>query len=655
MKKIFLLLVGFSYSVLALENNPIAPPSPKVVDRFGVNLQTGQLARNLKTISIGGELGLSHHVQLYTDLWPTEGYYGFIDGFAGKLTATKISDNVAYEITDANGDVIAIRDTGSYQPNYPLLHVMRAYGPAGSQDFLVYQNGVVNRDASAVTGVTFKAVGDARHTLVLSPDKTYFTWTTPDGIESKYSNSGRRLVEVTYPNGFKVRVGYKAVTSNTGFMLKYHFNPSILSSTPSEIVGINLGSQYCSADATSCATTNWPTATFTWPTGTPTVFRQAGLPSSSYLVKLTTPDGVMDIQYEPENVCIKEGGGEDANCAANPPGGLKWYARLRSIRTPESTVPNYQYTYKNKGQFYGGTGSADGLGWAYTYWSLWSTSGQIVSARLNGTDTRGYSSTVNSYNANITYTNGDIWVQSSQYELNVIESVKDIKSGTYTFLRDSRHLVEKFYPVPGGGPDLHYYYNGPRGNLNKINIINAPGSETLFQEAAYPQTCDYPKTCNKPLWVKNARGSVTNYEYDPLGRFGNPIKITSPADKNGKRAATIYNYEPKYAYYKRNGETIAQDPDPVWMLTSEHTCRTSDATSTGCVAGNLDMVKTSYYYGPQSTAQANNLLLRGKSIIAEGSSGALETRVWCYEYDKYGKLIGETLPKGNSTTLESCQ
>jgi hypothetical protein len=229
------------------------------------------------------------------------------------------------------------------------------------------------------------------------------------------------------------------------------------------------------------------------------------------------------------------------------------------------------------------------------------------------------------------------------------------EGGRYVYHTDLRHFVEKYYPVAGRGPDLHYYYEGPRGNLNKIYIINSPGNETLFQEAGYAPTCDYPKTCNKPLWVKDARGNITNYDYDPQGRFSNPIKITAPADKNGKRAATIYNYEPKYAYYKKDGEAIAQDPDPVWLLTSEHTCRTSEANSTGCVSGNLDMVKTYYYYGPQSTAQANNLLLRGKSIVAEGSSGALETRVWCYEYDKYGKLIGETLPKGNSTTLESCQ
>ncbi len=668
MKRILFLLWSFSCSALALDDNPIAPPAAEVVDRFGVNLQTGQLSRKLNTVSIGGELGLSHSVDLYTDFL-SDGNKGFIDGFAGKVTSTKISDNVAYPLTNANGDVTAIRDTGSHQSTFVPLRVMRVYGPAGSQDFLVYQNGVVNNDNSATTGYTYKPVGDIRHSLIESADKTSLTWVTPGGVESKYeratifsenwnAGSGAKLKEVTYPNGFKIRVNSTDVTTNTGFMLKYQLKVFQQLDTFNQMVAINLAYQSCASSAETCSITGWPSVTFTWPDGTPSVFRQPGLPASSYLVKMTTAAGVTDIQYQPENICIKEGGGEDANCAALPMGGTKWYPRLRSIKTPESNVPNYQYTYKNKGQYYG-TGSYNdfGFGATYTYWSLLATSGQIVSATLNGTDSQSYSGpTVNSQNANITWGNSETWVTSSQYELNVLETVIDNKSGTYLYHKDARHFVEKYYPVAGRGPDLHYYYDGPRGNLNKINtIINPSGGETLFQEASYSATCDYPKICNKPLWVKDARGNVTNYEYDSQGRFGSPIKITAPADKNGKRAATVYNYEPKHAYYKISGEAIAQDPSPVWMLTSEHTCRTSDATSTGCAAGNLDMVKTSYYYGPQSTAQANNLLLRGKSIVAEGSSGALETRVWCYEYDKYGKLIGETSPKGISSTLESCQ
>lgn len=660
MKKALLILLGISCSSLALEDNPIAPPSPAVVDKFGVNLQTGQLSRKLNTISIGGERGLSHHVQLYTDL-QLEGGYGFVDAFAGKVESTQISKNVVHILTDSKGDISAIRDTGSYQSTFTPLRVMRVYGPAGSQDFLVYENGSVDYDNSATSGYVYKPVGDSRHSLVESADKRILTWTTPSGIESKYErflNSGTQsaragaiLKEVIYPNGFKVRVDYKAVSTNTGFMLKYHFNNSPLSKIPSQVVGINRANEYCSVDASSCATSGWPTATFTWPAGTPNVFRQSGLPSSSYLVKMATTDGVTDIEYHPENVCIKEGGDEDANCAAAL-GGAKWYPRLRSIRTPESNVPNYEYTYKNQGTFNSGNSGYH----IYTYWQLDSTAGQITSATLNGTDTESYfGPTVNSTSATITRGNSDTWAISSQYELNVIESVTDKKSGTYLYHKDARHFVEKYYPVAGLGPKQHYYYDGPRGNLNQIKAIDASGNEILLKEMSYPSDCAHPKICNQPLSITNALGNVTEYEYDPQGRFGSPIKITGPANEHGVHAATVYNYEPLYAYYKREGETISQDPDPVWLLTSEHTCRTTEATSTGCTGGDLDRVMTSYYYGPQNAGQPNNLLLRGKSVTAEGASSALETRVWCYEYDKYGNLIGETAPKGNSSNLQSCE
>ncbi|MBK8187842.1 MAG: hypothetical protein IPK77_11715 [Cellvibrio sp.] len=665
MKKIIALLLVFCCSVSALPDNPVAPPKADVVDRFGVNLQTGTLTRTLETVSVGGEFGLKHNVQLYTDLFFNGSYFGYVDAFAGSISSKKISDNIINILTNANGEVAAFRDTGSLQrDSTAILYVMRAYGPAGSQDFLVYRNGLVDYRNVSTSGYEYKSVGDTRHKLVESTDKKYLTWITPDGIETKYERStlsgpwiagtGAQLKEITYPNGYKVRVYDKAVSTNTGFMLKYQLNTQGLNSTPGQVVALNLAHQYCAVSAATCDTNSWPTATFAWPSGTPGVFRQTGLASSSYLVKMTTDAGVTDIQYQPENVCIKSSGAEDAACAASPPGGTKWYPRLRSIKTPEGRLPNYQYVYKNKGEMLeGGGSSTDGLAWGYTYWSLSSASGQITTATLNGTDSQGYSGpTVNSQNANLTWGNGEVWVVSSQYELNIIESVTDKKSGTYSYYKDLRHFVEKFYPIPGGGPAQQYFYNGPRGNLNEIKSIENPSNPVLLQEAEYSSgECIYPKTCNKPLRVKDARGNVTYYEYDPQGRFGSPTKITYSANEQGLRAATVYKYEPRYAYYKKDGEAITRDPDPIWMLTSEHTCRMSEATDNGCATGNSDMVQTVYYYGPQN-GQANNLLQRGKSITAEGTPSI---RVWCYEYDKYGKLIGETSPKGNSTSVQSCQ
>lgn len=668
MKKILLLLLGFSSSAFALEFNPIAPPKVEISDAHGVNLQSLQLARSLETISIGGKLGLSHHVQLYTDLFADGDYYGYVDAFAGTVMPKIISQNSVYIMANGDGYPMFFRDSGGPEHDHTKrVSVMRAYGPAGTQDFLVYQNGALDIDASAVTGlsdevgVTFKAVGDARHTLVQSPDKMYLTWTTPDGTESKYSNSGRRLMEVTYPNGYKVRVGYKAVSTNTGFMLKYHFN-AVFYSTPSQIVGINLANQYCSADAATCDTTGWPTATFTWPGGTPSIFWTPSMPLSNYLVTLATPSGVTEIQYQPENVCITDLGYEDMNCSTSRSGLAKWSPRLRSIKTPESTIPNYVYTYENIGTVVSvSTGTGSG-----SYWYNNNRAGQIVTATLNGTEKVFYGGPSVSSGTMTTYSSENdvtqIRVQSAQYDFNVINSVTTKDGGHYVYHKDLRHFVEFYTPIKGLGPKQHYYYNGPRGNLNKITAVDASGNETVLKEVlefeSNGEACIHRKTCNKPKRVQDARGNVTEYFYDPDGRFGDPIKIVAPANKHGVRPTRIYNYEPMYAYYKKNGAAITQDPDPIWMLTSEHTCQTTEATSTSCLGGDVDMVKTSYYYGPQNSGQPNNLLLLGMAVTAAepvnmlapgGSSNTIQitTKRTCFQYDKYGNKIGETEPNAN--------
>lgn len=656
MKKIIFFMMGISCSAFALEENPIAPPKADIVDKFGVNLQTGQLARTLNTVSIGGDLGLSHSVQLYTDLFLNGDYYGFVDGFAGRAKPENISQNSVYVMPNANGDPAFFRDTGARENDHAKrISVIRVYGPAGSQDFLVYHNGVLNGDASAysgtstATGLTFKAMGDSRHTLVQTADKKSLIWTRPDGTESKYTSNpetGHTLV-VTYPNGLKVRVGFNAVTTNTGFMLKYQSKTPGLSGTYNQIVALNRAHQYCSENgAIDCPSTGWPTATFTWPVGTPTPFYQLGLPASNYTIKMTTEAGVTDIQYHPEDVCKKQDGNVDDNCARSRPGRGRWVPRLRSIKTPESIVPNYAYEYENRGAMYG---ASDGYS-IYSYWNLSSEVGQIRRATFNGTDSRSYSTSTNSYNARLSWSNGETWVESALYDINVIETVTDKKGGTYIYLKDSRNLVEFHTPVAGGGPKKHFYYEGPKGNLSKITAVTSVG-ETLLQEASYEGyvngVCSFPKTCNKPTKIKDARGNITTYEYDPQGRFSSPVKITSPADKNNKKSVTVYNYEPLFASYKKDGESIAQDSDPVWMLRSEFTCRTTDAAS--CASTSPDVVKTEYYYGPQNSGLANNLFLRGKSVSADGA-----IRVTCYEYDKYGNKIGETSPKGNSTNLQSC-
>lgn len=652
LKKLPIFLLLSTHSVLALKDNPAAPPNVQLTDEFDVNIATGQLGKILNTVAIGGGVGLSHHIQLYSDLWTTQSFYGFVDKFAGHASMKKISDNTVYIGMD--GDAILffrVSDTREYNINN-LLYVMRVYGPTGSQDFVIYKDEILYGPDPQVAGYTYRAVGDTRHLLVESSDKRFLTWISPEGTETTFERSainnwtagtGANLREITYPNGLKIRISNNAVSTNTGFMLKYHFTSGWR--TPKDVIGINLTRQYCAADAVTCSTSGWPKASFIWPTGAPNVFRQPGLSSSNYLFKVIDQHGGSnDIQYRLQNVCIMPSGEEDAACAANPPfDGSKWSARLANIKTSESIVPNLDYTYKNIGDY----------GQYHPYWNLHTKAGQIVTATLNGTEKESYGGPT-THPGWITRNSGQVSVQSARYEVGVIEQVQSIKQGSFYFHRDLRRFVEKHYPIAGQGPAKHYYYDGPRGNVNRINVLVSPTEEIPVMEAGYADVCIYSKICNQPLWTKDAKGNVTNYEYDPQGRFGDPVKVIGPADDNGIRKATVYKYEPLYAFYKRSGESITRDPDPVWLLTREHTCRTSGTTNIGCSGGDVDMIKTEYYYGPQSAAYSNNLHLRGKSITAEGNNGTPETRVWCYEYDKFGNMIGETQPKGNSTDLELC-
>ena len=185
------------------------------------------------------------------------------------------------------------------------------------------------------------------------------------------------------------------------------------------------------------------------------------------------------------------------------------------------------------------------------------------------------------------------------------------------------------------------YGRAIRGNITKRTTKAENGTAILATiEAGYPDSCENLKTCNKPLWTKDANGNVTDYEYHQ--ESGQILKITKPADENGIRPVTHYQYEQKYArYYKNNATTIEQADSPIWLLTSEITCIAKAATETGCQAG--DALTTTYEYGKDT--EANNLWLTG--TVVTSASG--ESRRTCYEYDMYGNQIGESSPSANLT------
>lgn len=177
------------------------------------------------------------------------------------------------------------------------------------------------------------------------------------------------------------------------------------------------------------------------------------------------------------------------------------------------------------------------------------------------------------------------------------------------------------------------------GNVTKKTQIAKVGSglPNIVEEALYPDAINCLEGgltepgCYRPIWVKDAKGNVTDYVWDSA--TGQLVKEAKPATASGIRPEVLYEYDSPH------GKGIS-------LKVKESMCITSAATgnaSAPCAGGATDEVVTRYEYLP-------NLLLNGVAVTATGSSGALETLRTCYTYDPQGRKISETQPMGTGST-----
>lgn len=651
--------LGLSHPALATQDNIMAPPPVDLVDELGVNGATGQPVQRLTTVSIGGENGLSHHIQVYANHFDAKGspLAGYIDKFSGNARYVKASSSRSRIRRESNG-VLTVEVGTSLVDDGNYLYVMRVFGPVGNQDF------ILNED-----GATFSPIGDMRHSLKheIRNGRSTLIWRTPEGVESIYwaingSNSpgpagvsGKRdLRTIIYPNGLRLEIAEGGVTSNLGFMLKYGL-PNQYSGdawkeyNPSYIAGINLAEQYCSVARTaSCGTNGWPIARFDWPVGSPQIFYSHE--GKMNLFKVTDHHGgVTEFHYQAQNIClydVVEVSGQGQLCQQQYPGIEKLSPRLVAVKSASSEVADYRYTYKNDGRLQNVLSSGPRV---QTYWNVSSKEGLLSKIEHRGR--------IQGYGAPwAVEQNGGIMgrgisggqVETLTYNPGVFHRVSLTKQGEFRYESNSRNFITSH----SLGLLKNYSYDS-RGNLVRISAP-ANGDLTL-QRAQYPSSCNDTnfRYCNKPLWIEDANGSRTDYTYHAQsGQVETVTKPAVPVGGSNIRPRTTYSYSQMYAYYKKNSNTVERADYPVWKLASEFTCRTSAATASGCAAGELDKVETRYYYGPQN-GTPNNLHLRGVSVTAAGDTGALETRVTCYEYDRYGNKTAEIRPKGASS-LTSC-
>lgn len=184
-----------------------------------------------------------------------------------------------------------------------------------------------------------------------------------------------------------------------------------------------------------------------------------------------------------------------------------------------------------------------------------------------------------------------------------------------------------------------------RGNI--IQTVYHPKllstEPVITTSATFPTSCTVRATCNLPVTTTDARGNVTNYEYDPT--HGGVVSITAPAPTTGAvRPQSRIAYAPRNAWFKNSSGVIVQSPDAITLPIQTSTCATGQAPT--CIGTDAE-TRSSLTYG--ATGVANNLL--PTAVTAASGSGSITSAV-AMTYDRNGDLLTRDgpLPGAEDTT-----
>lgn len=640
----------------------IEPPKVPVVDKNGVNLANGQVTHSQFTVAIGGATGLSHSVSVHANEFR---------GFEGKYKGAGSNVELSLQLDYAPRNIYRVYD---WDETVDFAYML---GNANGSNMQMQQGG---SNICAPFNQTFKyqSLGDERHTLEC--DSTYLYWTKPDGTVVRFLRTGytvdsyATLLDVTYPNGFTISTvaNGMSATTNTGFQVKSFYEDDhrdFRCSAPNPIQGckndittlintdpyftsyasgwsnanaryvkaINNAVEYCPPSARDCVLSKkWPTATFKWAAGMPRTLSIGETEVSMIDMKGQTTwvkFKAYDLAYE-----TYQGGviaqGKVLNKEMSPR-----IVRIHSDGNDRDFTYDYENVYVTEG--------------ADSTWDVrLQTSGKIVWSKLMGNAQTGYSIAQPFQNDAVSQAYGIGGIQRVQIKGSAIQgnpgAIYFVEADEGTLWREStstRNFPIQF--VPDIGPPQSFEYT--RSNLAKI-VYRKNMSDMTYVQAFFPPSCTPAtrKTCNHASSVRDARGNVTDYTYhEPSGGL---YTVTLPADKNGRRAQTRYEYEQRSAHYF-NGGAGKITGSPIWMKVSERYCINSNyADSTpgdgnplnGACAGS-DEVVTRYEYNH------DNLLMTGMTVTSPAPNS--ETLRTCFRYDIYGNQIGKTEPNAN---LSSC-
>lgn len=160
-------------------------------------------------------------------------------------------------------------------------------------------------------------------------------------------------------------------------------------------------------------------------------------------------------------------------------------------------------------------------------------------------------------------------------------------------------------------------YDG-RGNVTEERLVaKTPGSPAdIVTTYTYDATCANSATCNLPKSMTDARGAVTDYNYDTT--HGGILSITGPATANGVRQQTRYGYVGLAAPF--GGGTV-------YKVSSVSTCRTS---APGNCTNGADETRLTTSYEPSN--------LRPVSETASSGDNALLSTI-TRTYDTVGNVV----------------
>ncbi|MBB4100054.1 hypothetical protein [Sphingomonas kyeonggiensis] len=457
-----------------------------------------------------------------------------------------------------------------------------------------------------------------------------YTFTDSDGSVANFSpGPSGRITNLTMPDGTRLEYTYisgqtvKFISSNRGWALLFE--------SATKVCAVNLAQSYVTAGSTCPADAQ----SVTYGTVSSTYTSGAGMP---LLTSATRGNQTTTYTYNAKDHlnCVRDPGQAVCKiqttyteCPNDPNGlGIQYQLHLRDYVSSQqdATGKAYAFSYANGSAFPAGCpkGQQDPNEDFRAFTASTATMTENGSASTVVTlDPSGMPSEI-----------ADPLGRKSSFGLEAV-------SGPWgSYILDT---TIKSVARPEGNYETYAF--DARGNITGKTVKAKPGSglADLVTGAVYPASCGNTKTCNKPTSVTDPRSNATSYTYDAT--HGGVLTETAPADANGIQAVKRYAYAQRYAWIKNASGGFSQAASPVWLLSEERSCRATATVGNACAGGAADEVIVAYDYGPSTGSVGNNLLLRGKTVTAQDSDGAIRSLRTCYGYDRDGNKIWETSPR----------